>query len=216
MGRSSQGNVRREGPQPRAQDLSTPLDWGPLVSFVRESNAIEGILREPTTNEIRAHERLFEKFQMTVAALCEFQAIIAPDKPLRAREGLNVRVGSHIAPPGGPAIEKALRQIVKRANSNADAWETHIAFEMLHPFLDGNGRTGRALWAWQMHGQDRSPFAISFLHRFYYQTLAHHSATRLRAPAAPKASPQGTEGESPKSREEQQPSDSGRAQGNGG
>lgn len=34
--------------------------------------------------------------------------------------------------------------------------------------------------------------------------------------AAPKASPQGTEGESPKSREEQQPSDSGRAQGNGG
>jgi len=37
--------------------------------------------------------------------------------------------------------------------------------------MDGNGRTGRAIWAWQMQRLGRDPFALPFLHRFYYQTL---------------------------------------------
>jgi len=37
--------------------------------------------------------------------------------------------------------------------------------------MDGNGRSGRAIWAWQMLGDEQDPFAIPFLHRFYYQTL---------------------------------------------
>ena len=36
-----------------------------------------------------------------------------------------------------------------------------------HPFTDGNGRSGRALWLWQMN--NHAPFG--FLHTFYYQTL---------------------------------------------
>jgi hypothetical protein len=38
-------------------------------------------------------------------------------------------------------------------------------------YMDGNGRTGRAMWAWQMHGLGHDPFALPFLRRFYYQTL---------------------------------------------
>lgn len=53
-----------------------------------------------------------------------------------------------------------------------DPWKMHVAFEKLHPFMDGNGRTGRALWAWHMKQLGLDPFALSFLHRFYYQTLA--------------------------------------------
>ena len=45
------------------------------------------------------------------------------------------------------------------------------AYEMLHPFMDGNGRSGRALWAWMMLRLGQDPFALLFLHRFYYQTL---------------------------------------------
>lgn len=44
---------------------------------------------------------------------------------------------------------------------------------MLHPFMDGNGRTGRAVWAWAMQRDGQDPFALSFLHRFYYQTLEY-------------------------------------------
>ena len=47
------------------------------------------------------------------------------------------------------------------------ACETHVRYELLHPFLDGNGRSGRALWLWLM-GQ--AP--LGFLHTFYYQTLS--------------------------------------------
>lgn len=34
-----------------------------------------------------------------------------------------------------------------------------------------NGRSGRALWAWQMLRQGRSFERIGFLRSFYYQTL---------------------------------------------
>jgi hypothetical protein len=137
---------------------------------------------------------------MSIAALNDFQEAVAPRKPLRVHHGMDVRVGAYVAPPGGPAIGRALKRIAAKANAGADAWQTHIEFEKLHPYLDGNGRTGRALWAWQMRGQGRSPFVISFLHRFYYLTLAHFSASpkppRARRSPANRHAPSSPQGES--------------------
>lgn len=143
-----------------------------LIVFLRESLMIEGIHREPTADEIRATDRFMESFSMSVVALNALQAVYAPDKPIRDCAGMNVRVANYIAPPGGASLIKAYGKLVTKVNGGMGPWDAHVAFEKLHPYLDGNGRTGRALWAWIMRGHGFNPFAISFLHRFYYQTLA--------------------------------------------
>jgi hypothetical protein len=143
-----------------------------FVNFIRESNRIEGILRDPTEDEIAAHEQLLGVVQLTPTTVGDFQAVIAPGMPIRRHKGMNVRVGNHVAPEGGPSIVGRLRRILDKANRASDSpWRVHVAFETLHPCMDGNGRTGRAIWAWQMQGLGHDPFALPFLHRFYYQTL---------------------------------------------
>jgi hypothetical protein len=143
-----------------------------FVDFIRESNQIEGILRDPTDDEIAAHERLLKLLQLHPTTVGDFQSVIAPGKPLREHPGMNVRVGNHIAPEGGPLIIRQLHAILKKANAASDSpWSVHVAFELLHPYMDGNGRTGRAIWAWQMARSGLDPFTLPFLHRFYYQTL---------------------------------------------
>lgn len=140
--------------------------------FVIESNRIEGILRPPTDGEVNATREFVCGKQPTVESLCQLALVYAPDGDLRIKETMNVRVGSHIAPRGGPHIKANLASLLKMI-SDTDPFEFHVAYETLHPFMDGNGRTGRALWAWQMV-HDPAKLAMSdlgFLHAFYYQTL---------------------------------------------
>ncbi len=137
-----------------------------LEDFVRESNRIENINRDPTGAEIEAHTRILALPCIEVFDLEVFVATVQPGAVLRRSPSQNVRVGTHIAPPGGPEIEVRLENILAHMDQHG-AYKTHLAYENLRPFMDGNRRSGRVLWLWMMGG--KAP--IGFLRQFYYDTL---------------------------------------------
>lgn len=144
-----------------------------ILRFVEESNRIEDIhmVREV---EIEAANRFLALERITIADLVEFVHINARGAKLRNQVGMDVRVGSHLPMRGGPAVTAALLDLLGLVNGEgtSDPFTVHALYENIHPFQDGNGRSGRILWAWQML-HDGHPFGLrlGFLHAFYYQAL---------------------------------------------
>ena len=137
-----------------------------LRDFVVESNRIErieGTCRE----EMEEYVRFFSN-GVTIKSLEQFVDIVA-NAQLRDVEGLDVEIKGWRPMRGGSHIRSILRNLLEPDNLNlVTPFRTHQEYEDLHPFMDGNGRSGRVLWLHQMGG--KAP--LGFLHQFYYQTLA--------------------------------------------
>ena len=154
------------------------IDDKRLRAFVRESNLIEGITRKPKDAEVEAH-RAFLKEGPTVAAFVALVAVLQPNAMLRDHPDVSgVRVGDHVAPPSGPLIRAQLEDLVERAVDGDPVYDIHVGYETLHPFTDGNGRSGRALWLWQMLEDGDSLWTLGFLHAWYYQSLSRAQERR--------------------------------------
>ena len=137
-----------------------------LEDFVRESNKIEGIIRDPSTKEMNAHNLFLGLRTPYRGDLVEFVSAVQSDAVIRNKVGLNVMVGNYMAPKGGPGIMRMLDDLLNRYCSPRFL---HTEYERIHPFTDGNGRSGRVLWLHKMGGIEKAP--LGFLHTFYYQTL---------------------------------------------
>lgn len=134
-----------------------------LSDFVAESNEIEGI-STVTSSDMEAHENFLLR-PVSVESLVLFVGMVAQAQ-LRDRVGMDIKIKRHLPIDGGPEVRRTLQALL---DSSISPHGAHKLYEILHPFMDGNGRSGRVLWLHMMGGIDRVP--LGFLHTFYNQAL---------------------------------------------
>lgn len=126
-----------------------------LLEMLRESNAIEGVYNDDALRSsveawhyLLSYKRLSAKnirethrtLMSNSDLICHYQGVWRP---------IQVWVGDH-TPPAPIILDALMEEWIMRANLLDNPIVDHIAFEAIHPFVDGNGRMGRLLMNWQL------------------------------------------------------------------
>lgn len=168
-----------------------------IKPFMVESWEIEG-LPEPSIDILEATIKFIALDSLTLNDVKELHWwYCGSQHRLRdeANPFLNVVIGSYRPPPSSPDIAELLSKLLKntepnQTNRNGDRFETsytmYLKFEALHPFTDGNGRIGRAIWLWWVCRYQpewaryiRSDGGLGFKGTLHYQSCDHFSHSVL-------------------------------------
>jgi Fic family protein len=149
-----------------------------MRNHIRHSNLIEGI-DDPAEDQrsLETWEWLKDKPNITYKRLMHVHRSITL-KQLRDDQAghvrtVNVKVGDFF-PPAPTLVELLLREwlIDMMGWKRQDPKDMHVRFERIHPFVDGNGRTGRMLMWWHELKLGQEPTLIRSNEadkHYYYQ-----------------------------------------------
>ncbi len=128
---------------------------------------------------LRFIEKNAEKAVIENKDILELHRIVASDVMDQGESGryrsMRVRVGSYTAP-RPEEVPGLMRDLLKWWNTKASELSpilssaiVHYQFEAIHPFADGNGRTGRALALWELYRRGFDTHHVFSVDEFYWE-----------------------------------------------
>lgn len=147
-----------------------------ILDFLQQSNYIEGEISDVALEDaVDAWACIdqYEREQLTLKVILDVHALLMRRLNSRIAGKLrecNVRVGSRQCP-DWTLVSGLVNEWIKRhadAKTVEEIVTAHAAFEHIHPFEDGNGRTGRIIMNWQLQKNNHNIFVINEEDRFEY------------------------------------------------
>lgn len=136
---------------------------------------------------LRFIERHATKKRVAHEDILKLHAIIASEVMDQGHAGryrdIRVRVGQYL-PPSPEMISGLMAELLEWWNIKSATWPpvissaiVHYQFEAIHPFADGNGRTGRALALWELYRRGFDTHHIFSVDEVYWEDRPRYYAT---------------------------------------
>lgn len=150
-----------------------------MLEHIHESNLIENIDDEEEDDQsLLAWEYISQQEELSHGVICKVQKIITINQRgllptqrgyYRSLSGINVTIGGIVAP--SPFMVDGLMTNWLLDYKDLSPMEAHKRFEYIHPFADGNGRTGRMLLWWQEIKNGGEPTLIKSKNKEEYYSI---------------------------------------------
>jgi len=130
-----------------------------VLTFLRESNNIEDVWDDLSLQQaLLAWEYVSTEDKLTIPVILKTHKILMLHQPLLPNEKGYLRecpvyIGGREALHYSqikPALEAWCIRVNTHTTIGTSSWKKdHVEYERIHPFVDGNGRTGRIFMNWQ-------------------------------------------------------------------
>ena len=183
---------------------STAIEGNPLtleqVRAIEDGREIPATARRPRREVanyfagLRFVEKNAKADAITHARVLKLHRIMASEVMDQGKAGqyrtIRVRVGSHVAPPP-ERVQPMMSDLLAWWNRDATGISPvlssailHHQFETIHPFADGNGRTGRMLSLWELYRRGFDNHHIFSIDEFYWADRPRYYAALEKAQQA--------------------------------